>query len=303
MQLGEEGVPIQVDGEAWIQPPGIIRIIHKNRMKMLCRNRALESSLKTWQEKQRQQQLLPRRSCTPQNLEFSAEETQLLLGFIEATATLIKCVKLLTLRHPTIKADLYELAVRCSDNLEKVHPGGKILQGIELRPLLTELVSTTRELHEEACLMLREKGPTLRIREDFENQLSNALSNMESEFRKCSVAVATETGQTLVYLIQPPETDEKKGGRGGRGLFWKFRREKGGGSSGRAGREVASWGVAEVGVWLESLQLSEYAEAFSRHDVRGRELLTLTRRDLKDLGITKVGHVKRILQAVRELAM
>lgn len=35
--LGEEGVPIQVDGEAWIQPPGIIRILHKNRMQMLCR--------------------------------------------------------------------------------------------------------------------------------------------------------------------------------------------------------------------------------------------------------------------------
>lgn len=38
--LGEEGVPIQVDGEAWVQPPGIIRIIHKNRMQMLYRNRA-----------------------------------------------------------------------------------------------------------------------------------------------------------------------------------------------------------------------------------------------------------------------
>jgi hypothetical protein len=37
--LGDEGVPIQVDGEAWVQPPGMIRIIHKNRMQMLCRNR------------------------------------------------------------------------------------------------------------------------------------------------------------------------------------------------------------------------------------------------------------------------
>jgi len=37
--LGDEGVPVQVDGEAWIQPPGIIRIVHKNRMQMLYRNR------------------------------------------------------------------------------------------------------------------------------------------------------------------------------------------------------------------------------------------------------------------------
>lgn len=43
-----------MDGEAWIQPPGIIRILHKNRMQMLGRNRALENSLKSWEEKQRQ---------------------------------------------------------------------------------------------------------------------------------------------------------------------------------------------------------------------------------------------------------
>lgn len=42
--LGEEGVPIQVDGEAWIQPPGIIRIIHKNRMQMLYRNRVSQTN-------------------------------------------------------------------------------------------------------------------------------------------------------------------------------------------------------------------------------------------------------------------
>lgn len=36
---GDEGVPIQVDGEAWVQPPGMIRIIHKNRIMMLCRNK------------------------------------------------------------------------------------------------------------------------------------------------------------------------------------------------------------------------------------------------------------------------
>lgn len=39
--LGDEGVPVQVDGEAWLQPPGLIRIVHKNRMQMLCRNRVL----------------------------------------------------------------------------------------------------------------------------------------------------------------------------------------------------------------------------------------------------------------------
>uniref|UniRef100_A0A8D1PMG7 Diacylglycerol kinase n=1 Tax=Sus scrofa TaxID=9823 RepID=A0A8D1PMG7_PIG len=37
--FGDEGVPVQVDGEAWVQPPGIIKIVHKNRAQMLTRDR------------------------------------------------------------------------------------------------------------------------------------------------------------------------------------------------------------------------------------------------------------------------
>lgn len=52
--------------------------------------------------------------------------------------------------------------------------------------------------------------------------------------------------------------------------------------------------------WLESLQLGEYAESFASNDIRGCELLTLTRRDFKELGVVKVGHIKRLSLAVKE---
>lgn len=64
---------------------------------------------------------------------------------------------------------------------------------------------------------------------------------------------------------------------------------------------VANWGVSEVVTWLETMQLGEYVETFTRNDVRGKELLTLTRRDLKELGVIKIGHYKRILQACKDL--
>uniref|UniRef100_A0A671TNU2 Diacylglycerol kinase n=1 Tax=Sparus aurata TaxID=8175 RepID=A0A671TNU2_SPAAU len=41
--LGDEGVPVQVDGEAWVQPPGYIKIIHKNRTQTLTRDRVSPS--------------------------------------------------------------------------------------------------------------------------------------------------------------------------------------------------------------------------------------------------------------------
>lgn len=64
---------------------------------------------------------------------------------------------------------------------------------------------------------------------------------------------------------------------------------------------VSNWGVNEVVTWLETMQLSEYVETFVANDIRGKELLTLGRRDLKELGVVKVGHVKRILQAIKDL--
>ena len=37
--MGDEKVPVQVDGEAWLQSPGYIKIVHKNRAQMLTRDR------------------------------------------------------------------------------------------------------------------------------------------------------------------------------------------------------------------------------------------------------------------------
>lgn len=98
-----------MDGEAWVQPPGIIRIIHKNRAQMLCRNRSLEMSLKSWQEKQRQHSISISREHTsnmsdstttagatsaaslPSGL-MSERESYLLLNFIECASSLVSTI-------------------------------------------------------------------------------------------------------------------------------------------------------------------------------------------------------------------
>ncbi|XP_050453538.1 diacylglycerol kinase eta isoform X5 [Cataglyphis hispanica] len=316
--LGEEGVPIQVDGEAWVQPPGIIRIIHKNRMQMLYRNRALETSLRAWEEKQRNTlsavtQSTSTLSSTSQSQskahlpicnkppQLNDEELIILFNFIEAVTTLVKWVKLLIISHPSLEPDLYQVALRTANALEQVHPDGKILQGTRLRPMVTELVSSARQLYEESCELLRDKAHNLRLREDLENKLSISLANMEQELRKCTF---DERGTGLVYLQNAPADDQGDKKNRHRGLFWlKFRRFAG--NSGAVGHpardQVTTWDVQEVCTWLENLQLGEYADRFVSHDIRGRELLTLARRDLKELGITKVGHVKRILQAINDL--
>uniref|UniRef100_A0A8C5BJZ5 Diacylglycerol kinase n=1 Tax=Gadus morhua TaxID=8049 RepID=A0A8C5BJZ5_GADMO len=152
--LGDECVPVQVDGEAWLQPPGFIRIVHKNRTQTLTRDRAFESTLKSWEDKQRCEFRAPPPLSPPQPVTPPPP---------------------LSPPHPEVLSD-----------------------------------------------------------------------------------------EQLAHIME-------------------------------------RWGTLEVGAWLERLCLQEYKEIFIRHDVQGAELLLLERRDLKDLGVTKVGHMKRILQGIREL--
>lgn len=66
------------------------------------------------------------------------EELNILLGFIEVITTLVKWVKLLIISHPSLEPDLYYIADRTAMSLEKVHPDGKILEGVRILVLLNE---------------------------------------------------------------------------------------------------------------------------------------------------------------------
>ncbi|VVD02433.1 unnamed protein product [Leptidea sinapis] len=221
--LGDEGVPVQVDGEAWLQPPGCVRIIHKNRAQMLCRSRALETSLRTWDEKQQQ------------------------------------------------KAQAGNI--------------GRSLPSAEA----TNLLSLLDDINTVKLSCISESGS---------GRVSNALS-----IARRVAAQADALQDADGRLLPPPHLRRllatlapKKGNR-----WLRSRRSVSESGTASAQAQVKSWGIKEVQTWLESIELGEYAEAFAKHDVTGRELLSLARRDLRDLGVTKVGHVKRILQAVKDL--
>lgn len=292
----------------------MIRIIHKNRVQMLCRNRNLEVSLKSWQVKQRQHSISIAREQTSVTSEYSTaigdnlfteRETYLLLNFIECVSTLVKWVKFLIISHPSLQPDLYAIASKTSDSLEAVHPGGKLLDGPNLRAKLTELVGSTRQLYESSCELLRERGHSLIMREDLETKLSVALANIEMELRKCTMQ-KSEDGSMKIYLnVLAPNHDDSEYRKKSKPFWMRFRhREQQPTTSANrsSSREaVSNWGVNEVITWLEAMQLSEYIDSFIKNDIRGKELLTLARRDLKELGVTKVGHVKRILQAIKDL--
>ena len=60
--------------------------------------------------------------------------------------------------------------------------------------------------------------------------------------------------------------------------------------------------TVDVGNWLRRLGLEQYEAAFRDNAIDGDVLPTLTAGDLKDLGITIVGHRRRMLPAITELS-
>lgn len=107
---------------------------------------ALETSLKTWEEKQRNMVSAVPQSTSVNNTsqpkiqlqissrssQLNEEELHILFTFIEVVTTLVKWVKLLIISHPSLEPNLYQIASRTAQALEQVHPDGKILQGVGL---------------------------------------------------------------------------------------------------------------------------------------------------------------------------
>ncbi|GAB0195318.1 diacylglycerol kinase delta-like [Grus japonensis] len=280
---GDEGVPVQVDGEAWIQPPGIIKIQHKNRAQMLTRDRAFESTLKSWEDKQKGESYRtaarPRLS-SQQSMEYLTEEESSLLQQVSRVAeTLISRIHEAAKAHKAVEQELAH-AVNTSSLALSEALSNKAAGTSEFlsRNVAVEVVLSIKELYAETRAFL--EGKALDSPQE-EEALHGPLSVLGQELQRLLDIhwlgpIAHPAEELPLQAPSPP--------------LWF------------SSLIADKWGSEEVAAWLEALGLGEYRDIFVRHDIQGSELILLERRDLKDLGITKVGHMKRILQAIKELS-
>ncbi len=59
----------------------------------------------------------------------------------------------------------------------------------------------------------------------------------------------------------------------------------------------------DVADWLRALGLEQYEAAFRENDVDAEVLPDLTADELKDLGVTSIGHRRRLLEAIAALRL
>ncbi|XP_068553768.1 diacylglycerol kinase kappa isoform X3 [Anas acuta] len=328
---GDEGVPVQVDGEAWIQPPGVIKIQHKNRAQMLTRDRAFESTLKSWEDKQKGESYRaaarPRLS-SQQSMEYlTEEESSLLQQLSRAAESLIARIHEAAKAHKAVEQELAHAvntsALALSEALSNKAAGAAEFLS---RNAAVEVVLSIKALYAETRAFLEGKAvsegpgtppsppaggsgagdgpcpPQLDSPQE-EEALQGPLSALGQELQRLLDV------HWLVPIAHPAEELlQESGGSANKGSFKlrlnipKPRKDKAQKQKANSALPADKWGAEEVAAWLEALGLGEYRDIFIRHDIQGSELILLERRDLKDLGITKVGHMKRILQAIKELS-
>ena len=64
---------------------------------------------------------------------------------------------------------------------------------------------------------------------------------------------------------------------------------------------MKAWSVDDVCNWLSDIGLESYCQIFQDNEIIGEHLLDLSRDDLKDLGVTKIGHIKTLTQKLQQL--
>jgi hypothetical protein len=57
-----------------------------------------------------------------------------------------------------------------------------------------------------------------------------------------------------------------------------------------------------VGVWLSALGLEQYEAVFRENAIDAAVLPTLTADDLREMGVAAIGHRRRLMNAIAELA-
>uniref|UniRef100_A0A4W6D5C6 Diacylglycerol kinase n=1 Tax=Lates calcarifer TaxID=8187 RepID=A0A4W6D5C6_LATCA len=257
--LGDEGVPIQVDGEAWIQPPGVIKIQHKNRAQMLTRDRAFENTLKSWEDKLKYDKPPLRPHLYPQqSVDLATEEEAALVQMCaRAAEELITRICEAAKTNGLLEQELAHAVNAASHAINKTHP--KFPEVSYQHKSHNTRFHSTLSTGMFLCRLIKEE------------QLSSALQSVELELAKLGEI------PWLYHILQPNDEESDS-------VCTPVRRSEPLSALLRVCVcvcVVERWGTEEVGIWLEQLSLGEYRDTFTRHDIRGSELLHLERRDLK----------------------
>ncbi|XP_034020182.1 diacylglycerol kinase delta isoform X2 [Thalassophryne amazonica] len=203
--LGEEGLPVQVDGEAWIQPPGIVKIVHKNRAQMLTRDRAFESTLKSWEDKRKidNYRAARPRLNSQQSMEYLTEEECAQVQQLGIVAdTLITKIRETAKTHKVVEQELAHAVNATALVLAESFPSKPSSPEVLSRSTAVEIVNSSKVLQAETKMLLDGK---MLLESLEEHELRSTLNSLSAELHKL------EDIHWICPLMQCSEEDSTRG--------------------------------------------------------------------------------------------
>ncbi|XP_057176267.1 diacylglycerol kinase delta isoform X2 [Triplophysa rosa] len=184
--LGDEGVPVQVDGEAWIQPPGIVKIIHKNRAQMLTRDRAFESTLKSWEDKRKGDSRPPRpRLNSQQSMEYLTEEECAQVQQLGLVAdVLINRIREVAKSHKVVEQELAHAVNASAAVLSEAFPSKPSSPEGLSRSTAVDIVNSSKILQQETKMLLEGKLLVRDLETSQKEELLSTVDSLSTELHK-----------------------------------------------------------------------------------------------------------------------
>eukprot|EP00118_Oscarella_pearsei_P006053 m.27659 g.27659 ORF g.27659 m.27659 type:complete len:1297 (+) comp30246_c0_seq2:58-3948(+) len=338
---GECPIPCQVDGEAWLQPPGQIKMTHKNRVQMLARNKAFYSTLQSWKTHGGSCSVPSRPSSgemlnMPQPL--GVKDVHEYWPLAEKTLDLVQSLKSSATSNESVARDLLPLAQAALGSIECLFPSGLPTENAHSGQA-EELVIQVKKLMQESGWFIAMK----KLIPSDENEFDTSLRLVESEMRKiqgkdfssdqsvswpnraisvdetlpdtCSMGrgrsntdPAADVSEVRRFsTLSSKSSDSPKAKHAKKGRRLRFIGKIFGKKSQKYSiakeqqSQALNWSVADVQQFLEENGFSAYMASFLSKGIRGHDLLSLNKESLEDLGVMKGSHVKRFCQLIQDL--
>jgi PAS domain S-box-containing protein len=115
------------------------------------------------------------------------------------------------------------------------------------------------------------------------------VSDLAEEMREEMIYNA-DTGHVMQFIISTQEIKESMDLKNKQRVLQQL-----------SAKAPATWTTAEVTKWLECQDLGHYKGSFIENSISGKEILDLEEDDLKEIGVAKLGHLKKLSKAISEL--
>lgn len=305
-------MPMQVDGEAWMQEAGVLMVTHKNKAKMIVKDKAFSQTFESWSMKSRHEidgGCLPPITTLLQEV-LTHEEMTSYLEVSQSVKPLIECIQMESEVNIDVLRGLNPHVTTAIMCLDRVFPSQRISETADLEHL-QDFESSIKSLIQEILWFLDME----KISPEREDEIKSLVNIVEAKVKK--VILAQHSTATIAYRGQRHSLDSSITTKNIRlplnSPNLSSHRERANQLVANdviaisieavqtIGENIMSWDTDKVCDWLNQVGLADCVDCFRNHKISGSELLEIQQENLHDLGIIKIGHQTRLRQALRGL--